>query len=372
VNRWLAGLLALLLLAGWQLGRTQHRAQTEVQLADVMRLHKKCASGPWGRIVYDYSIIEMPPALWKPDQQATRTTEWRLLLASPEVVRQQLLAVHFTREQVQALLDTLTPMAGGYVLHPSDDFILNIAPEVRRAWYTWLAAEPGNPDYTLPPRFLPQDHLTWLQEAGLDAHTLAMVRKLSFSFGDLQVMADFPVLSRRVQQQETLRQLTCVLSRETTLLAYLLVGPQDNLDQLADYWGYPDRQDAVRTLLRTTQRSGFDRPIPISMLLPHFARDRVHRYWRAGDPSLPHCHFTSLNFFTDRPDEGCTNDAYAAQVLARDYVVITPPRAWAMSSCSSAMPPRPFIPATTSPTALCSPRTAARWAIRGCLPGLMT
>ena len=35
--------------------------------------------------------------------------------------------------------------------------------------------------------------------------------------------------------------------------------------------------------------------------------------------------FTSLNFFSDNPDERCTNDTYAAEVIQRDYFTVTTP-----------------------------------------------
>jgi hypothetical protein len=313
----------LLVMTGWKLGQHMHSVRGAVPLADLMQKHQRCAPGPWGRIVYDYSMIEMTPVPLKQAQENPSATEWKLQVSSPEAVRQQLLAAHFTPEQTQTLLATLTPIAGGYVLHPSDTFILAMHPEVRRIWYAVLAGEPGNPEYNLPPRFRQRTKLTWLQDADVDSHALAMVQRLSFKAGNMHIMADMSLLRRNVSDPDTLQRLTCVLSRENTILTYLLIGPEDNLDQLAEYWGYPDRQDAVRTLLRTTQRSGFDRPIPVSMLLPRFARDRVHRYWRAGDPPWPDCHYTALNFFNDNPDENSTDPTHISAVLDRDYRLVT-------------------------------------------------
>ncbi len=297
--------------------------QDVIPLADLLRQQQACRPGPWGRIVYDYSMIEMAPALWKQAEVKPPATAWKLQVSGAEAVRQQLLAADFTTEQTQELLATLTPMAGGYVLHPTDEFILAMEPEVRRNWYALLAGEPGNPDYSQPPRFRQRTDLTWLHHAEVNPKALAMVKRLSFRAGNLDIMADMPLLQRNITQPETLRRLTCVLSRETTVLAYLLVGPQDNLEQLANYWGYPDRQDAVRTLLRTTLRSGFDRPVPISMLLPRFARDRVHRYWHAGDPPWPDCNYTALNFFNTVPDGRYTEPVAITEAFNRDYVPVT-------------------------------------------------
>jgi hypothetical protein len=273
--------------------------------------------------VYDFSMIEMAPALWDRVRVEPTATIWLLHVSNPEAIRQQLTACGFSAEQIQTLMATLTPVEGGYALHPSDDFILAVEPRIRHKWYAVLAAEPDNPDYTYPNRFRQRGLIGWLEESNVEAAPLDLARRLIFTSGELQLMADMQVLQRKVTDPETMRRLACVLSRETTVIAYLLVGPRDNIDQLAEYWGYPDRQDAVRTLLRATQRSGFDRPIPLSMLLPRFARDRVHRYWRAGDPALSYSYYTSLNFFTDRPDENCTNAAYAAQVIERDYIKVT-------------------------------------------------
>jgi hypothetical protein len=324
MKKWIGLVVAVMLLAGgWVLGWFMRAPEEVIPLATAAQMQKRSDPGPWGRIVYDYSMIEMAPALWKHIPLAPTATEWKLHVSNPEAIRQQLLASGFTVEQVQTLMATLTPIAGGYALRPSDDFILAMTPEVRRNWYAVLAVETDNPDYDYPIRFRQRGALDWLGDADADATALNMARRLIFSSGELQLMADMNLLQRNITNPDIMRRLACVLSRETTVLAYLLVGPKDDIDQLAEYWGYPDRQDAVRTLLRATQRSGFDRPIALSMLLPRFARDRVHRYWRSGDPSWPHCHYTALNFFTDQPDEGCTNDTYAAQIVVRDYVTVT-------------------------------------------------
>lgn len=318
---------AILLIGGWETGWHMRGSSAVVPVSQLMQMQKRSEPGPWGRIVYDYSMIEMAPALWQHVQQAPAAAEWKLHVSNPEAVRQQLLASGFTSEQVQTLMATLTPIAGGYSLHPSDEFILALDPKVRRDWYAVLAIDTDNPDYDYPLRFWQKTAVGWLEDSDVDPQAVALAQKLIFKDGELQLMADMALLQRTVRDPDSMRRLACLLSRETTVIAYLLVGPHDDIDALANYWGYPDRQDAVRTLLRTTQRSGFDRPIPLSMLLPRFARDRVHRYWRAGDPAWPHCHFTSLNFFNDNPDEGCTNDTYATSVIQRDYVTVTtPPR----------------------------------------------
>jgi hypothetical protein len=328
MKKWILFIFAGLLLGGgWELGWHMRSSRGIVPLSHSVQMQKRSEPGPWGRIVYDYSMIEMAPTLWQHVQQASGATEWKLHVTNPEAVRQQLLASGFTQEQTQTLMSTLTPVAGGYSVHPRDEFILAMDPNVRRSWYAVLAIETENSDYDYPLRFWQKTAVGWLQDAEVDAQALDMAQRLIFKSGDLQLMADMPLLQRNVRDPDIMRRLACVLSRETTVIAYLLVGPDDNIEQLANYWGYPDRQDAVRTLLRATQRSGFDRPIPLSMLLPRFARDRVHRYWRAGDPAWPHCHFTSLNFFNDNPDEGCTNDTYAASMIQRNYItVVTPPR----------------------------------------------
>ena len=326
MKKWIVFIGAgLLVVGGWELGWHMHGADGAVPVSRLMQMQKRSEPGPWGRIVYDYSMIEMAPALWEHVQQAPPAVAWKLHVSNPEAVRQQLLAAGFTQEQAQTQMATLTPMAGGYALHPSDAFILAMNPEVRRNWYALLAVETDNPDYDYPLRFWQKTPVGWLQDSEVDPQTLTLASRLIYKAGDLQLMADMSLLQRNIKNPDTMRRLACVFSRETTVIAYLLVGPDDNLDQLASYWGYPDRQDAVRTLLHATQRSGFDRPIPISMLLPRFARDRVHRYWRAGDPSWPHCHFTSLNFFSDNPDEGCTNDTYATSMIQRDYFTVTTP-----------------------------------------------
>jgi hypothetical protein len=115
------------------------------------------------------------------------------------------------------------------------------------------------------------------------------------------------------------------LSREATVLACLRVGPDDRLKGLANYWGWPDREESVFTLLKTAQLASGGADVPLALLLPPFVRDRLGQYPTSADPEFSSCHYTCLNFFSTQPDLRFTNLAEVARSLRQDYLEVTDP-----------------------------------------------
>jgi len=136
------------------------------------------------------------------------------------------------------------------------------------------------------------------------------------------MFSDLDFVLERYPSVAVYSNLFCTMSRESTLVARVRVLPGDDVDALAHYWGYPHREDEVRTLMKTLQGTDACRDVPVSMLLPGFARDRIYRYWHEGDPAFADCHYTAMNFLNEKADGRFTNTTEVAKVMMNDYVEV--------------------------------------------------
>jgi hypothetical protein len=114
---------------------------------------------------------------------------------------------------------------------------------------------------------------------------------------------------------------------------------------LVRYWGRGGRERQVRPLLESLAQFRRGQSIDIVHLLPAFARRLLYTYPRPahdGHDVLRDCHWSSLNFFADQPDDQLLNINVVCQTIARHWPCFTTPAApsfirrstWPMTSCS--------------------------------------
>ena len=179
-----------------------------------------------------------------------------------------------------------------------------------------------NDAYVWPFRFSGDPSVDWFKGSDLDPKVIELVRSLVYHEGKSQMFSDLDLVLERYPSATVYSNLFCTLSRQSTLVARVRVLPGDDVDALAHYWGYPNREDEVRTLMKTDQGTDDCRDVPVSMLLPGFARDRIYRYWHEGDPEFASCHYTAFNFLNENADGRFTNLTEVAHTLERDYVEV--------------------------------------------------
>lgn len=286
---------------------------------------RHAARGPWGTLWYVRSLIEIPPERVQVGPWAYTPTRWYLEGESDDDVMAVLRGCGLDDRQAQDLLAAEIAVTNGvgHILQPSESFILSLDPETRAHLYERLGRYPQNEAQFSPFRFSGEETQDWLDGANVSSEVKALVESLIYRHGKARLFSDLTLVLNRYPSAQTHSNLFMSLSREATLLARVRVLPKDNVDELAEYWGVPDRQAEVRTMLRTLQVSGVCRDVPVTLLLPTFAKSRLYRYSRAGDPAFPSCHYTAMNFFNEEPDNRFLDLGEAAKVLARDYVVVT-------------------------------------------------
>ncbi len=298
-----------------------HFSQWPPQNPDI----KVCETGAWGRVWYDWSVIEIPPRRIKIESFQTNSTVWYIAARTSAQMVSTLQTCGLEPQQIQDLLVTSSPAPDGVgrLLHPSGELLLSLSDPARRQLYGILGAFSQNAKYCWPFRFSGDPSSDWFKGSNIDPAMAELVRALVYHEGNLQMFSDLDFVMEHYPSATTYSNLFCVLSRESTLVAHVRVLPGDDVDALAHYWGYPRREDEVRTLMKTLQGTDACRDVPVSMLLPRFARDRIYRYWQAGDPDFPDCHYTAMNFLNDKAEERFTNTTEVAKVMMNDYVEVT-------------------------------------------------
>jgi hypothetical protein len=163
----------------------------------------------------------------------------------------------------------------------------------------------------------------WLGDAPLEPEVVRLVDKLIYRHKGLWLFSDMDLVLRRYPDKQTFANLFRVLARSSSLLARLRVGRDDDANELAKYWGWPDRMGAVWTQIKAAQAVGDQQGLPLDLLLPTFARDHLYRYRCKGDPESADCHYSAMNFFNDPPDARFTNDVEVMRGMRDDYVEVT-------------------------------------------------
>ena len=318
---FLAAAFGLLGLAiGWACGSLLTRRA--LQSGD--RAHP-CISGPWGHVRYLDSIIEAPAGYLKVASLPTNATSWFVDVLSPLALKQKLRGCNLPEEQLAVLQQCAAPapQGAGYLLHPPDDFVIGLAPRDRASLYSLLACYTQNVAQVVPFRFDLAADKDWFEGAQLGAGVETLVRQLVYRQNNMGLFSDLSLVMRRHADPAVYASLYRALSREATVLACLRIGPDDRLQDLASYWGWPDREESVLTLLKTAQLASKATDVPLALLLPPFVRDRLGQYPTSADPDFSSCHFTCLNFFSTQPDLRFTNLAEVVRSLQQDYLEVT-------------------------------------------------
>ena len=284
-----------------------------------IELHN-CISGIWGRLCFDDSVIEIPEALVPRRWPPPAPTVWHLPVGTAAEAASFLERAGLPRQAAERLASRAEPGPDGLLaVAPDDDFVIGLSPETRLSLYGALARVAANTEIAWPMRLGKRAPVGWLDGADLRPETVDLVRRLIYRVAGVELLADLELVRRRLGDAEESNRLYRALSREATLIAYLVVRPGDDVRRIAAYWGAPDRDEALSTLLDATLHGGAPRPVPVGMLLPRFARDRLHRYWRPTDPPSPHCHYTALNFFSEVPDARFMDLGEVAAEIERSY-----------------------------------------------------
>jgi len=298
-----------------------HAGQTESPASRVY--HTK--PGPWGDLEYVRIVIE-PPDDFMASDYTTAPARWNFAgydeARLSALIRQAVPAGPLRDQLLDPRIRETT--AESIVLKPANGTVEALSTESRTLLYNTLANLPGNELQTEPFRFRADMLDEWFEGSGIRADVGERIRKLLYPRGNALLFSDpglvLPMLATPAERV----LLVKTLARKSTLLVRLRVGPDSDINRIAEYWSNGRRRKDIRPLLLSLARQPGGMTIDLAHLLPRLARGLLYTYPSPDLPTdlSPDCHWTSMNFFNDPPDDRMADLEYLKARLIVDYVEI--------------------------------------------------
>ncbi|MCO6457781.1 MAG: hypothetical protein J5I93_20950 [Pirellulaceae bacterium] len=278
----------------------------------------------WGEL-HCVRIVIAPPLEFVGDVAAAdQSPRWYLDGSTLEDVERLLHRAELPDDQLRQLLATAEPVPAlnGICLSPSPDRILSLGSAARGAIYHRLSQCVSNGPQVNAFRFLGESLPEWIGASGLQPATVELIEPLVYRHGPFLFFADLPLVLPRIRESAERTLLLKALAGEVTMLMRLRVGPWSDIERLVSYWSHGGRNKDFRPILESLARCAGGESLDVVHLLPPFARRLLYTYPRPprgpGD-TLKDCHWTSLNFFNELPDNRFLDLEFVVRTIEQDY-----------------------------------------------------
>ena len=280
--------------------------------------------GPWGELQYSRILIEPPDEFigataLQPDQ-----LRWVFKGYSRGMLSALWQAAHLSAAEIAELEapEALETTSEAILIKPHNPLVLGLSNQARKTIYTALSVFVENPDQNEPFRFRADRLDEWFANSEVPPDIIALVRKMIYTRGNSALFSDHDVVLPMLPTRAAKLALITTLARKSTLLLKLRVTPKSNLDEITRYWGRGPRAKDIGPLLASVSKRPRGITVDVAHLLPRFARARLFTYPQPVDHpnDVNHdCHWTSLNFFNDPPDERFADAEFVRRTLEQDY-----------------------------------------------------
>jgi hypothetical protein len=324
------GLLAAGLMT-WKIQK-QDTGSGSRQVADSPGLATAQDEPPWGDLMTVEIEVERPEEYVASEINTNRPPAWVFDQMPPEKARAMMIECGLDSSQVESALSPscCSITSTGTVVTPGETLLMSLNPKTRAKLYNKLGRSGVN-HYMQNPFTYPANRLgEWFKQAKVNSASVARVRKLLYRRGSLECFSDFEFVMRGLPNDEQRLDLVKALSRQPTLLARVHISPKTDVNRVLGYWGRGLQVKDARPLLESLKRQPQGGSISLAFLLPHFVRERLYTYPlppSASDPVMD-CHWSSLNFFNDSPDNRLSNAGYAAEYLKTNYYRVAKPTSY--------------------------------------------
>jgi len=285
---------------------------------------------PWGELSVRDIKIKPPEEYLAFEIQHITPPAWNFDGTSVDRVRQVMLASGLTQAQVNNALvpSKISVSASTVSVRPDNELVASLPPQTRAKLYHELGRNAENEHMKFPFSYAPGEFEEAFASEKISPVVTAMVKKLLYPRGKLQCFSDYELVLLQIHDKAEQMRLLSVLSSQTAVMGGVRIHPDTDLDKLMGYWTWPGgvRAKDVEPLLES-QKSVPDGRVGLVYLLPQFARQRLYTFpmpSRAGDPAMD-CHWTTMNFFNEVPDDRFTDPAYTVKYLEKNYYQIANP-----------------------------------------------
>jgi hypothetical protein len=284
------------------------------------------AIGPWGKLHYKRIWIEPPLEVLGADR-AHGAPRWFFGGFTAERLTELMRSLGLAAPATAAVTDVSRWRAtsDGIWVMPPLEVAESLTPETRTRLYEVLEPFPENRQHApvaLRPELLDEQ----LAAGRLATESEALVRRLLYPRHGWMMFADEFLALALIRDQEQRARLLDVLTATATYL--VTVDLNADVDALTRYWSLGVRPDDRAALLRAAAQVPGGSTIELEDLLPAFARRLLYTYPnRALDPALDrrNCFWTSLNFFSDTPDDRLADLGAATRAMETDYELVKEP-----------------------------------------------
>lgn len=334
----LAGIIifSLSLIAGTALLTYKLAAVSRPKLADTFTqdANDKTRSihvGPWGELLMRDISLERPVEYLTEEVTSPQPEVWTLNGLKPAAVKAFLIKNSLTAAQAEAAMAPTSSKetAAGTQLTPTAEFLFSLSAANRAKLYPALAGFGVNLYLDYPYIFPAETIESIYADARLNPDDVALLKQLVYPNGAAQQLSDYQFLLNQIPTTERRVALTRSLSRQSAVLARLVVKPDTDIDKIAQYWGNVPgvRFTDVRPLLESLKQLPEGGNISLLYLLPKFARDRLYTFPlppQPGEPTMD-CHWTTFNFSNETPDNRFNDPVFAVQYIQKNYYQIAAP-----------------------------------------------
>jgi hypothetical protein len=288
-------------------------------------------TGPWGTLLTRDIQLERPTEYLTDDVITPKPQVWTFAGLTPEAVKTIFSKNGLNAGQVTEAFapDAFTQDAAGTELTPSRDFLVSLTPEQRQKLYTSLAGLGVNLYIDYPYIFPAEEIQSVYADARLDPDDVSLLKQLVYPNGTAQQLSDYPFLLEQIPTVERRTAITRALSRQSAVLARLVVQPDTDIDKIAGYWGQMPgvRFNDIRPLLESLKQLPEGGAISLLYLLPKFARERLYTFPLPSQPGEPvmDCHWSTFNFCNDKPDNRFNDPAFAVDYIRKNFYQIATP-----------------------------------------------
>jgi len=266
--------------------------------------------GPWGTLIMRDIDLECPAEYLTEEVSHPQPEIWTFKGKNADAVKSLFAENGVSAAQIaQAFAPGgFTESGAGTEMRPSEKLLFSLDAEIRGKLYVALAGQGVN-------LYLDYD--------------LAVFKRLIYLNRGVPQLSDYQFLLTQIPTVERRVALACAISRQSAVLAGLVIKPDTDIDKIAAYWGnVPNvRFTDVRPMLEALRELPEGGNLSLFYLLPKFARNRLYTYPlppQAGDPAMD-CLWSTFNFGNDTPDNRFNDAAYGVQYIQKNYYRITAP-----------------------------------------------
>jgi hypothetical protein len=284
---------------------------------------------PWGELKTDDVDLEQPEEYIAFEMDTNRVPKWVFEGMTPDKVRTLMQTCGLASNEIEHALSPqyISVTGSNTIIQPDDELVLSLSPQTRAKLYGALSQTSGNHYMQFPFYFPRQSFEARFGNSQLDPAIVSTVRKLLYARGDDQCFSDYELVLRRVASERERLRLVKALSRQSAVLARLRIRPDTDIDKVLGYWERGMQVKNIRPLLESVKRLQHGGSVSLLYLLPPFVRERLYTFplpSKPGDPAMD-CHWSTMNFFNEVPDDRFANPSYTAPYLTTNFYQVAKP-----------------------------------------------